>query len=95
MIAALGGENLVGGPATVFDMDNDGDLDIYITYFGNYLKGELPTLKRYNTNGSPNQLFENLGNFTSNQDIWNLKKVLESAGEVLPGGCDVIVLFCW
>jgi hypothetical protein len=63
MTAALGGENLVGGPATVFDMDNDGDLDIYITYFGNYLKGELPTLKRYNTNGSPNQLFENLGNF--------------------------------
>ena len=64
MTAALGGENLVGGPATVFDMDNDGDLDIYITYFGNYLKGELPTLKRYNSNGSPNQLFENLGNFT-------------------------------
>lgn len=62
--ASLGGENLVGGPATVFDMDNDGDLDIYVTYFGNYLTGELPTLKRYNTNGSPNQLFENLGNFS-------------------------------
>ena len=62
--AALGGEGLVGGPATVFDMDNDGDLDVYITYFGNYLKGDLPTLTRYNANGSPNQLFENLGNFT-------------------------------
>lgn len=62
--AALGGENLVGGPATVFDMDNDGDLDVYITYFGNYLKGDLPTLNRYNTNGSPNQLFKNMGNFT-------------------------------
>lgn len=62
--AKLGGENLVGGPATVFDFDNDGLLDIYITYFGNYIKGVLPTLKRRNSNGLPNRLFKNMGNFT-------------------------------
>ncbi|KPV96561.1 FG-GAP repeat protein [Pseudoalteromonas sp. P1-9] len=61
--ADLGGRGFVGGPATVFDFDKDGDLDLYITYFGNYITGDLPTLKRRNTNGKPNQLFENLGNF--------------------------------
>ncbi len=61
--ANLGGRNLVGGPATMFDFDKDGDLDLYITYFGNYIEGDLPTLKRRNTNGKPNQLFENVGDF--------------------------------
>lgn len=61
--AGLGGESLVGGPATVFDYDGDGLLDVYITYFGNYLEGVLPTLKRRNTNGSPNKLFRNIGKF--------------------------------
>lgn len=61
--AGLGGDHLVGGPATVFDYDGDGLLDIYITYFGNYVKGVLPTLKRRNTNGSPNMLFKNSGGF--------------------------------
>lgn len=61
--AGLGGSGLVAGPATVIDYDRDGLLDIYIGYFGNYLAGELPTLKRHNTNGSPNKLFRNLGNF--------------------------------
>lgn len=61
--ARLGGKNLVGGPATVFDFDNDGLLDIYITYFGDYIHGELPTLKRRNRNGLPNKLFRNIGNF--------------------------------
>ncbi len=61
--AGLGGKGLVGGPATVFDFDNDGLLDVYITYFGNYLKGVLPTLERRNTNGLPNRLFKNLGDF--------------------------------
>ena len=59
--ARLGGKGLVGGPATVFDFDQDGRLDIYIGYFGNYLEGTLPTLDRRNRNGSPNQLFRNLG----------------------------------
>ncbi len=72
-IASLGGKDLVGGPATVFDYDNDGDLDVYITYFGNYIKGDLPTLKRHNANGSPNQLFENQGGF-------KFKNVTEGSG---------------
>jgi len=59
----LGGENAVAGPATAFDYDNDGLLDIYIGYFGNYIDGTLPTLKRDNNNGMPNKLFKNLGNF--------------------------------
>lgn len=71
--ANLGGEGLVGGPATVFDYDQDGRLDLYITYFGNYLKGELPTLERYNRNGLPNQLFRNLGQF-------RFENVTEKAG---------------
>ena len=61
--AKLGGEEMVGGPATSIDFDKDGLADIYIGYFGNYLKGELPTLKRHNTNGGKNKLFRNLGNF--------------------------------
>ena len=59
----FGGAELVGGSATAFDYNNDGLLDIYIGYFGNYINGELPTLSRTNTNGGKNQLFENLGNF--------------------------------
>ena len=61
--ANLGGEGLIGGPSTSIDYDKDGLADIYIGYFGNYLKGELPTLKRHNTNGSPNKLLRNMGNF--------------------------------
>ncbi|GAA6134561.1 hypothetical protein NBRC116188_13500 [Oceaniserpentilla sp. 4NH20-0058] len=57
----LGGDNLVGGPATVFDANNDGLLDVYITYFGNYPKGKLPTLSRRNFNGLPNKLWINQG----------------------------------
>jgi len=62
-IAKLGGDNAVGGPATTFDVNNDGLLDIYIQYFGNYLKGDLPTLKRRNDNGGKNVLFINKGDF--------------------------------
>ena len=59
----LGGLGQVAGPATVFDYDQDGLLDLYIGYFGNYLKGTLPTLARRNTNGDANQFFRNTGNF--------------------------------
>ncbi len=61
--ANLGGEYAVGGPATALDFDNDGLLDIFIGYFGNYPEGKLPTLSRDNQNGMPNKLFRNLGNF--------------------------------
>lgn len=59
----LGGENAVAGPATALDYNNDGLLDIFIGYFGNYIEGTLPTLKRDNNNGMPNKLFKNVGNF--------------------------------
>ncbi len=59
--SGLGGEGLVGGPATVFDFDSDGLLDIYIGYFGNYLRGEVPTVDRNNQNALPNKLFRNVG----------------------------------
>jgi hypothetical protein len=61
--AGLGGEGLVGGPATALDIDGDGLLDLYIGYFGDYLKGVLPTLARRNTNALPDKLFRNRGNF--------------------------------
>ncbi len=71
--SGLGGVNLVGGPATVFDYDNDGLLDIYITYFGDYINGQLPSLKRRNTNGIANKLFKNQGGFV-------FKDVTEQSG---------------
>jgi hypothetical protein len=61
--ARLGGKSLVAGPATVADFDNDGLLDIYIGYFGQYINGIKPTLARRNFNGLPNKLFKNLGSF--------------------------------
>jgi hypothetical protein len=59
----LGGKGLIGGPATAFDFDRDGLLDVFIGYFGNYLTGALPTLSRRNTNALPDKLFRNKGNF--------------------------------
>ncbi|CAA0108068.1 Uncharacterised protein [BD1-7 clade bacterium] len=59
----LGGEARVAGPATVFDFDNDGLLDLYIAYFGDYIHGVKPTLARKNVNGQANRLFKNHGNF--------------------------------
>ncbi len=58
--SGLGGKGFVGGPATVFDFDRDGLLDIYIGYFGNYTGGTFPTLARRNVNGLPNKLFKNI-----------------------------------
>jgi len=58
----FGGVGQVGGPATAFDYNNDGLLDVYIGYFGNYMNGQLPSLDRNNQNGSPNALFKNIGN---------------------------------
>jgi hypothetical protein len=59
--AGLGGQGDMGGPATAFDFDGDGLLDLYIGSFGDYPHGVLPTLARRNTNGLPNRLFRNLG----------------------------------
>lgn len=59
----LGGRGLIGGPATAIDFDEDGLLDLYIGYFGDYLRGELPTLSRRNSNALPDKLFRNKGDF--------------------------------
>jgi len=72
-IAKLGGKNSVAGPALAFDYNNDGLLDLYIAYFGDYLQGVLPTLKRRNRNGLANKLFQNMGNF-------KFKDVTQQAG---------------
>lgn len=69
----LGGAGLVGGPAAAFDYDNDGLLDIYIAYFGDYPKGNLPKLTRDNLNALPNKLFKNMGGM-------QFKDVTETAG---------------
>ena len=59
--SGLGGAGSVGGPATTFDYDGDGLLDVYIGNFGDYPHNVLPTLARRNRNGLPNQLFHNRG----------------------------------
>jgi hypothetical protein len=59
--SGLGGTGLVAGPATVFDFDSDGLLDVYIGYFGDYLHREVPAVNRNNQNALPNRLFRNLG----------------------------------
>ncbi|MCW9015400.1 MAG: VCBS repeat-containing protein, partial [Kangiellaceae bacterium] len=82
-ISNLGGNGLVGGPATVADFDGDGLLDVYITYFGHYTKGVLPTLKRRNDNGLPNQLFKNLGNF-------KFKNITEGSGTANTGWAQAV-----
>jgi hypothetical protein len=62
-VANLGGEGLVGGAAVALDYDRDGLLDLYIGYYGNYVKGVGPSLARVNHNGTPNKLFRNRGDF--------------------------------
>ena len=59
--SGLGGKGLIGGPATVFDFDGDGLLDIYVAFIGDYLSGVVPALDRDNRNALPNQLFRNRG----------------------------------
>jgi enediyne biosynthesis protein E4 len=71
--AGLGGEGLVGGPATAFDFDGDGLLDIYIGYFGNYLEGDFPAQERDNHTALPNRLFRNLGSM-------NFEDVTQASG---------------
>jgi hypothetical protein len=59
--SGLGGKGLIAGPATVFDFDSDGLLDIYVGYFGDYLHGAIPTFDRDNRGALPNKLFRNRG----------------------------------
>tara|TARA_B110001454_G_C12631261_1_gene397055 strand:+ start:365 stop:535 length:171 start_codon:yes stop_codon:yes gene_type:complete len=50
--AKIGRENTVAEPATNFDYNNDGLLDIFIAYFGNYIEGKK------NQKGIPKKLFK-------------------------------------
>lgn len=59
--SGLGGAGLIGGPATAFDFDRDGMLDLYVGYFGDYLQGDIPAQERDNHEALPNRLFRNLG----------------------------------
>jgi hypothetical protein len=59
--SGLLGEGVVAGPATAFDFDGDGLLDLYIGHLGDYLNGVLPTVERDTRNGGLNKLFRNLG----------------------------------
>ena len=59
--ARLGGRGLIGSAAVAFDYDNDGLLDLYLCYYGNYLEGIGPNVVRDNHNATPNRLFRNLG----------------------------------
>lgn len=51
----------VAGPAVAFDSDLDGDLDLYVGNFGDYLGGASPWLSPDSRNGQPNRLFRNVG----------------------------------
>jgi hypothetical protein len=62
-IAQLQGAEKVGGATTVFDVNDDGLLDIYISYFGNYLLGDLPYVRRHSVSSTPNELYLNRGEF--------------------------------
>jgi len=81
--AGLGGQALTGGPATVFDFDNDGLLDIYLAYFGPYLEGALPRENRNNLNSQPNKLFRNLGSL-------RFEDVTEGSGTDDRGWCQAV-----
>ncbi len=61
--AKFGGAEAIGGPATVFDYDGDGLLDVYLAYFGDYRTGAVPTVDRDNQNAVANRLFRNKGDF--------------------------------
>jgi hypothetical protein len=76
--AGLGGRGLVGGPATVFDFDGDGLLDVYIAYFGDYLNGAIPTFDRNNRNALHNRLYRNRGGM-------RFEDVSEGSGTSDPG----------
>jgi hypothetical protein len=76
--SGLGGKGLIGGPATAFDYDRDGLLDIYIGYFGDYLHGAIPTFDRDNRGAIRNKLFRNRGSM-------RFEDVTEGSGTDDPG----------
>jgi len=59
--SGLVGAGMVAGPATAFDFDGDGLLDLYVGQLGDYLNGVLPAVEGDARNGGPNKLFRNLG----------------------------------
>lgn len=88
-VANLGGPGHVGGPATAFDYNNDGRIDLYVSYFGNYINGELPTLSRTNQNGEPNMLFENKGDFSFSSKTHTAQDDTDTGWTQAVGHCDI------
>ncbi len=89
LTAGLDGRGAVAGPATVLDYDNDGLLDIFIGYFGNYLKGVLPTLSRNNQNGMPNRLYRNLGDFRFQEVTFTVDSLTDNGWTQAVGHTDI------
>ncbi|MBK8506180.1 MAG: CRTAC1 family protein [Saprospiraceae bacterium] len=87
--ANLDGRGVVAGPATVLDYDNDGLLDIFIGYFGNYLRGVLPTLSRNNQNGSPNRLYRNPGEFRFQEVTFTVDSLTDNGWTQAAGHTDI------
>ncbi|MCB0669627.1 MAG: VCBS repeat-containing protein, partial [Saprospiraceae bacterium] len=85
----LDGKEAVAGPATVLDYDNDGLLDLFIGYFGNYIQGQLPTLSRNNQNGMPNRLYRNLGDFKFEEVTFTLDSLTDNGWTQAAGHTDI------
>ena len=88
-VANLDGREMVAGPATVFDYDNDGLLDVFIGYFGNYLQGVLPTLSRHNQNGMRNRLYRNLGEFKFEEVTFTADSLTDTGWTQAVGHTDI------
>ncbi|MEZ5332978.1 MAG: CRTAC1 family protein [Thermoanaerobaculia bacterium] len=85
--SGLGSEGLIAGPATSADFDGDGLLDLYVGFFGDYLKGENPWSPDDSTNGLPNRLYLNRGSLRF-EDVTDAAGVAGSGWTQALSHCD-------